>query len=189
MTPPLIGIRGLRKSYQAGLQGCTATARALDGVHLQVNRGEVVAIVGGPSSGKTTLLLCASGLLAPDGGTIERVSDTSGCQTRVVYFRDPVHVRVSDDSDPWDLAVIDNIDRVCGDVARAFALLSAIRRAHAHGVGLLLATRELTAVQRIASRILILEQGRLVSAVQTHAPGLAARVAERRSVDRDSGRA
>jgi ABC-type methionine transport system ATPase subunit len=98
-----------------------------------------------------------------------------------------VHLRASDDADPWDLALVDNVDRVHGDVARAFALLSAIRRAHHHGAALVLATREAGAVHHIADRLYTLEHGRLRLGTAIRPQAATARVAERRSVDRDSG--
>ncbi|MFQ6110405.1 MAG: ABC transporter ATP-binding protein [Nitrospinota bacterium] len=44
--------------------------RALDGVSLNVEAGELVGLIGPNGSGKTTLFNCATGLLPPDGGTI-----------------------------------------------------------------------------------------------------------------------
>jgi NitT/TauT family transport system ATP-binding protein len=44
--------------------------RALDGFDLAVGRGEIVALIGPNGCGKSTFLRVASGLLAPDGGTI-----------------------------------------------------------------------------------------------------------------------
>jgi len=43
---------------------------ALDGVDLQVRRGEVVGLVGPNGSGKTTLLNVITGFVVPDSGTI-----------------------------------------------------------------------------------------------------------------------
>jgi polar amino acid transport system ATP-binding protein len=43
---------------------------ALDGVSFQVNRGEVVCLIGPSGSGKSTLLRCANGLETVDGGRI-----------------------------------------------------------------------------------------------------------------------
>jgi ABC-type nitrate/sulfonate/bicarbonate transport system ATPase subunit len=45
--------------------------QALDGVSLQVESGEVVALVGPSGCGKSTLLELVAGLQEPDGGTVE----------------------------------------------------------------------------------------------------------------------
>src|SRR2546423_7935440 len=42
----------------------------LDGVSLELRRGEVVGIVGPNGAGKTTMLSVLSGAVAPDTGTI-----------------------------------------------------------------------------------------------------------------------
>jgi D-methionine transport system ATP-binding protein len=47
-----------------------ATA-ALDGVSLNVERGEILGIIGRSGAGKSTLIRCLNGLERPDGGTIE----------------------------------------------------------------------------------------------------------------------
>ena len=53
-NPPIVDIRGLRKRF--------GTNEVLKGIDLQVQRGEVVAIIGRSGSGKSTLLRCINGL-------------------------------------------------------------------------------------------------------------------------------
>jgi ABC-type multidrug transport system ATPase subunit len=61
---------GVWKSYEAGVRGCSAIVSVLRDVHLDVAAGEMVGIVAAPASGKTTLLMCAGGLLRPDRGRV-----------------------------------------------------------------------------------------------------------------------
>ena len=61
---------GVWKSYDAGVRGCSATVSVLRDVHLDVAAGEMVGIAAAPASGKTTLLMCAGGLLRPDRGSV-----------------------------------------------------------------------------------------------------------------------
>lgn len=62
-------VRGLSKSYGA--------ARALDGVDLDVERGEVFGLLGPNGAGKTTFVRCLMGLLAPDAGTVTLDGDAA----------------------------------------------------------------------------------------------------------------
>jgi len=64
-------MRGVAKRYRAGVRGCSVTVDVLRGAALDVAAGEVVGIAGGVAAGKSTLLLCAAGLLRPDAGTVE----------------------------------------------------------------------------------------------------------------------
>ena len=59
-----IEIENLTKHYKQG----QSVVRALDGVTLQVEKGEFVAIVGRSGSGKTTMLDCLGLLLRPTDG-------------------------------------------------------------------------------------------------------------------------
>jgi ABC-type Mn2+/Zn2+ transport system ATPase subunit len=65
-----LSMRGVWKTYEAGVRGCSASVSVLRDVHLDVLAGEMVGVIAGAASGKSTLLLCASGLLRPDRGSV-----------------------------------------------------------------------------------------------------------------------
>ncbi len=71
---PVLEIRGLRKSY--------GRLQALDGIDLEVARGEVVGLLGHNGAGKSTLVSIVAGLRAPDAGSVH--------VTGVDVARDPV---------------------------------------------------------------------------------------------------
>ena len=60
---PIISVKGLQKHYEGGVH-------ALDGVDLDVTRGEVVVIIGPSGSGKSTLLRSLNLLETPTSGQI-----------------------------------------------------------------------------------------------------------------------
>ena len=68
MTGPLLRVRDLTVEF--GARG-KPIARAVDGVDLDVDAREVVAVVGESGSGKTTLARTVLGLERPTSGTIE----------------------------------------------------------------------------------------------------------------------
>jgi len=61
--PPIVSITGLVKTYASG-------TRALDGVSLDIQRGEFVVLIGLSGSGKSTLLRCINRLVDPTSGTV-----------------------------------------------------------------------------------------------------------------------
>jgi len=61
---PLVRARGLGLTYANGY-------RALEGVDLDVHRGEFLVVLGLSGSGKSTLLRCLNRLLEPTEGTVE----------------------------------------------------------------------------------------------------------------------
>ncbi|HEX6113154.1 MAG TPA: amino acid ABC transporter ATP-binding protein [Geminicoccaceae bacterium] len=62
MSEPIVRIRGVGKSF--------GEHRVLEGVDLDVERGQVVAIIGPSGGGKTTLLRCVNLLESYDEGSI-----------------------------------------------------------------------------------------------------------------------
>jgi putative ABC transport system ATP-binding protein len=60
------GLRGVAKFFQRG----SSTVRALDGVDLEIDAGEFVALEGPSGSGKTTLLQLLGALDRPSAGDI-----------------------------------------------------------------------------------------------------------------------
>jgi len=61
---PLLSFRGVTRQYRQQSQP------ALDAVDLDVERGELLALIGESGSGKTTLLRLAAGLEEPDSGSV-----------------------------------------------------------------------------------------------------------------------
>jgi len=62
---PLISVRDLHKIYQVGTQ----TVPAVQGIDLEVNRGEYLAVMGSSGSGKSTLMNMLGCLDTPTSGT------------------------------------------------------------------------------------------------------------------------
>ncbi|MDM4761941.1 ABC transporter ATP-binding protein [Galbitalea sp. SE-J8] len=63
---PLLRLDGVSVQYGSGETAVTA----LSGVDLEVDRGELVAVMGASGSGKSTLLTVAGGLAAPTSGEV-----------------------------------------------------------------------------------------------------------------------
>src|SRR6266480_5625303 len=59
----MILVEGLRKSF--------ADVRAVDGVDITVEQGEILVLLGQNGAGKSTTLRCLGGILRPDAGLIE----------------------------------------------------------------------------------------------------------------------
>ena len=65
----MLEIKNLKKKFENGTQ-------ALDGVNLNIKKGEFVALLGPSGSGKTTLLRSINGLEKIDNGTISFENET-----------------------------------------------------------------------------------------------------------------
>ncbi|KRE09942.1 hypothetical protein ASE63_05420 [Bosea sp. Root381] len=93
MTGPILSLRGITKSYGQGnaldrLLGRDTRFVALDGVSLEIARGDVVGIVGESGSGKSTLASIAVGLTKPTSG-------------EVLLDGEPLSALMRDHGGPW----------------------------------------------------------------------------------------
>jgi peptide/nickel transport system ATP-binding protein len=72
MTEPLVELRDVEVCFRigGGLLGATRVLRAVNGVSLQLGKGEVLGIVGESGCGKSTLARMLLGLLPPSAGEI-----------------------------------------------------------------------------------------------------------------------
>jgi len=61
-SPTKIRVVNLQKSF--------GEKQVLRGVHLEIQQGESMVVIGGSGSGKTVLIKCIIGLIRPDGGEI-----------------------------------------------------------------------------------------------------------------------
>ena len=61
----LIKVRGLKKHYNGG------TIRALDGIDIDINKGDVMVVIGPSGSGKSTFLRSLNLLEEPTDGSID----------------------------------------------------------------------------------------------------------------------
>jgi branched-chain amino acid transport system ATP-binding protein len=62
VSEPILSVRGITKRFD--------TLVAVDGVDLDVTRGEKLGIIGPNGSGKTTLINCITGVVRPEAGKI-----------------------------------------------------------------------------------------------------------------------
>jgi ribose transport system ATP-binding protein len=97
----ILEIEGLTKSFPG--------VKALEGVHLEVARGEVVALVGENGAGKSTLMKILAGVYAPDYGTIR----IGGGPVDIRSPRDAAHHGIA--IIHQELELVDNLD-VAGNV-------------------------------------------------------------------------
>ena len=72
MSGPLVKVENLKVYFpvRRGLIGKTLYVRAVDGVDLEIGRGQIVTLVGESGCGKTTLGKTIAGLIRPTAGRI-----------------------------------------------------------------------------------------------------------------------
>ncbi|MFT8736889.1 MAG: nitrate/sulfonate/bicarbonate ABC transporter ATP-binding protein [Zymomonas mobilis] len=100
-NPPLVSVQDVCQTYDNGASGQIVV---LDKVNMELQRGEIVGLLGRSGSGKSTLLRAIAGLLQPSQGTItfegKLISGTSS-EVAVVFQSFALF--------PW-LTVLENVE-------------------------------------------------------------------------------
>jgi D-xylose transport system ATP-binding protein len=113
---PVLALRGVSKRFGA--------VQALTAIELEVNAGEVLALVGDNGAGKSTLVKAIAGVHQPDGGSIE----WRGRQVDIQRPQDAQQLGIA--TVYQDLALCDNLDVVgnlfLGRELRRFGVLDEV---------------------------------------------------------------
>jgi ABC-2 type transport system ATP-binding protein len=96
-----IRVRGLRKSYDGAVQ-------ALDGVDLDVRRGEVLAVLGPNGAGKTTLVEILEGHRSADTGEVSVLGHDPAARERA--FRARIGIVLQEDGIDSSLTVRESVE-------------------------------------------------------------------------------
>jgi ABC-type sulfate/molybdate transport systems ATPase subunit len=143
----------------AGVSGCEARVRVLDGASLRVGPREIVALAGASACERTLVLLCAAGLARVDAGAVI-------ARGRRRYL----HAAELDPACDEEILLVDHAD--------APGAQRALARAIARGATILCAAADAAAFARASARVVTLRDGAFVE-VQPRARVSRARVAER----------
>ncbi|MGO8946463.1 MAG: ATP-binding cassette domain-containing protein [Ktedonobacterales bacterium] len=124
MEPPVITLDDVTYYYLGSDIGAPPVANhrpALDGVTLQINRGEYIALLGHNGSGKSTLARLFNGLYLPTRGQVL----VAGLDTRVAWARKTIRELVGmifSDPDNQIIATVVEDDVAWGPAARGWSL-------------------------------------------------------------------
>ena len=123
---PAISVRDLVVTYDG--------RRVLDGINLDIARGETMVLLGGSGSGKSTLLRHIIGLANPESGQILiNGTDLAGCKAgdlkkiRKGKALSPVLLLRGDAATGTPLTVADGYHRICASWYRDENVLIACR--------------------------------------------------------------
>ncbi len=165
--PLALEVRSLRKRFCVGAGACLASAEVLRGVDLEVEAGESVAVVGPPGAGKSTLMLCAAGLLKPEAGELRWFGESnfSTAADRVRYHCSVAQLLATSPDVPRQLHLID----LCAPIDVNRAMISWIDERCGSGDAVVFASHDEHFAHHATSRVLTLTAGVLRSTRPTHA--------------------
>lgn len=83
---------------------------AVDGISLEVKKGEIFGVLGPNGAGKTTMIECIEGLRQPDGGTIRVLGLNPHDPNQLPELRDRAGVQLQSASLPARLRVSEVVD-------------------------------------------------------------------------------
>ena len=110
---PFVRLEGVSKSYGTGPN----RLQVLDGVDLDLRRGETTSLVGRSGSGKSTLISLIAGLMRPDAGRIHiggRQTDELGEADRARLRAERIGVVLQSDNLVPFLTAVENVELAMG---------------------------------------------------------------------------
>ncbi|HEU4586384.1 MAG TPA: ATP-binding cassette domain-containing protein [Gemmatimonadaceae bacterium] len=191
---PVLVVEGVCKSYAAGARGCGAVVRVLDGASLRVGAGEIVGVAGGEGTGKSTLLLCAAGVVRAERGRVLWGAE-DGCGGRSLSQPRYLDLRGGTAEREVRAAIESGARVVLLDHASAAllselrAMLARSRLGAASASAIVVTSRSRAELVRVASRVLVLREGRLAAGESAARNGLHARVVPTTQRKRSAARA
>jgi ABC-type multidrug transport system ATPase subunit len=160
-------MEGVCKTYEAGARGCRGVVRVLDGASLRVGAGEIVGVVGGEGVGKSTLLLCAAGVVKVERGRVWWGDGEDWCGERALSR--PRYLDLGGRSASRDvrdamasgaaLVLLDHASEALLSELRG--MLAQWRPRGARPSAVVVTSRSRAELARLVSRVLVLRDGRL----------------------------
>jgi ABC-2 type transport system ATP-binding protein len=116
---PSLLLRGVKKAF--------GDVRAVDGLDLEVARGECFGLLGPNGAGKTTTIEICEGLTAPDAGTVELLG--LNWQTGASELRQRIGIQLQETQFPDKLTVVETLRLFRSFFRRGIAVEESIRTA------------------------------------------------------------